>query len=913
MHNHAPPPGEECAWHTLSADVVRDRLQTTANGLTAGEVAARLVRYGENRLPPPRRRGPLARLAGQFHDLLIYVLIGAGTVTAFLGHWLDAGVIAGVVVINAVIGYLQEGKAEHALEAIRAMLSRHATVVREAVRQHVPAENLVPGDVVLLESGDRVPADLRLVDTKGLRIDESALTGESTPVDKDTATATSDAAIGDRTGMAYSGTLVTRGRGAGVVVATASATELGRIGRLVAEVEPLTTPLIRQLRRLGQWITGGILAVAAATFAFGVLVRGYAAVDMFLAAVSLAVAAVPEGLPPVMTITLAIGVQRMARRNAIIRRLPAVETLGSVTVICSDKTGTLTRNEMMVESLATTRARYEVTGTGYVPRGDILREDHAVTLADDPLLATIVRGGLLCSDARLRMVDGDWRIAGDPTEGALVALAMKAGLNPEDEVRQRPRADVIPFEAEHRFMATLHRDADGASEIFVKGAPERLLSMCAHQRTPDGNEPIDTTYWQRRMEEIAAHGERIIALAAREGQAGQRLLAIDDMADGMSFIGLFGLADPPRPEAIQAVALCQQAGIRVKMVTGDHVQTARAIGRIVGLSGEQQALAGRDLEALDDAALARRVEDTDVFARTSPEHKLRLVEALQRNGRVVAMTGDGVNDAPALRRADVGIAMGSKGTEAAREAAEVVLADDNFASIAHAIEEGRTVYDNLQKAIAFLLPTSGGEALIILAAVALGQALPITPLQILWVNMVTAVTLGLALAFEPGERDVMQRRPRPPNEPLISGFLLWRIGLVALVMVCGAFALFLYERKTGTEVAAARTVAVNTLVLFEAFYLLNCRVLRETVFGRDTHRGARPAVVAIALVVLLQLLLTYAPPLQALFDTRALSAVQWARATVVASTVFVLVEGEKLMVGRFRGLRDGTGRARPPD
>ena len=900
--------GGDVAWHACAAETALARLDAAADGLSAVEARTRLHRHGENRLPPPPRRGPLTRLAHQFQDVLIHVLIGAGALTAALGHWLDAGVIAGVVLVNALVGYLQEGKAEHALDAIRAMLSREATVLRDRVRQRIPAEQLVPGDIVLLESGDRVPADLRLLASRGLRVEEAALTGESIPADKDPAPTAENAPLGERTGMAYSGTLITHGRGTGVVVATGEATELGRIGRLVAEVEPLSTPLILQLRRLGHWITGGILAVAAATFAFGVLVRGYTAVDMLLAAVGLAVAAVPEGLPPVVTITLAIGVQRMARRNAIVRRLPVVETLGAVTVICSDKTGTLTRNEMMVESLATSGARYEVTGTGYVPRGDILRDGHGVAVADDALLEILVRGGLLCSDATLRSVDGDWQLTGDPTEGALVALAMKAGLDPDEERSRRPRADVIPFESEHRFMATLHRDAGGAAEIYVKGAPERLLTMCTHQRTADGQEPLDPTAWERRMQQITAHGERVIALAARTGDTAQDRLALDDVRDGMCFIGLFGLADPPRPEAIEAVGRCQQAGIRVAMVTGDHVQTARAIGRIVGLAGADRALTGQELESLDDDALARRVRDTDVFARTSPEHKLRLVAALQRDGAVVAMTGDGVNDAPALRRADVGIAMGRKGTEAAREASEVVLADDNFASIAHAVEEGRTIYDNLQKAIAFLLPTSGGEALIILTAVALGQVLPITPLQILWVNMVTAVTLGLALAFEPGETGRMRRPPRRRDEPLISGFLVWRIVFVALVMVSGAFALFLHERASGAGLATARTVAVNTLVLFEAFYLLNCRVLRAPVLPRDLRRGARATVLAIATVLLLQVLLTYTPILQAPFDTSALSAAQWARAAGVASTVFFLVEAEKILVRRFTRARADSRR-----
>jgi len=895
------PAGDRAAWHSLSGEEALALLEVGRSGLARGEVEERARRHGPNALPPAKRRGPLARLFAQFDNLLIYVLMGAGAVTLLLGHWLDAGVILGVVVINAIVGFFQEGKAEHALEAIRGMLSHNATVIRDGRRQLVPAAELVPGDIVLLESGDRVPADLRLIETRGLRVQEAALTGESVPVDKGVEAVAAKAELGDRLSMAYSGTLVAAGRGTGVTVATGQATELGRISTMISEVGTLQTPLLAQMAQFGRRLTGAILVIAALVFGFGVLVRGYPAAEMFLAAVSLAVAAIPEGLPAIMTITLAIGVQRMARRNAIIRRLPAVETLGSVTVICTDKTGTLTRNQMTVQSVATAGAFYQVSGAGYAPEGKILLDGQPVDVADRPLLQHLIRGALLCSDAVLRERDGDWSVEGDPTEGAIIALAGKAGLESEAESAVWPRIDVIPFESEHRFMATLHhhRDSDAGS-IYVKGAPEQLLSMCREQGGETGDEPLDADYWHARIAEIAALGQRVLALAVRPTHNGHRALDFKDVGEGMVLLGVLGLADPPREEAIRAIARCGAAGIRVKMITGDHVDTARAIARQVGLESPG-ALAGHELDALDDDALRQRAADADVFARASPEHKLRLVMALQADGQVVAMTGDGVNDAPALKRADVGVAMGDKGTEAAREAAEMVLADDNFASIAHAVEEGRTVYDNLKKAIAFILPTNGGEALMVIGAILMGATLPITPVQILWINMITAVTLALALAFEAAEPGVMSRPPRPPREALLTGFLIWRIGFVAVVMLLGTSGLFLWERAAGADVETARTVAVNTLVLFEAFYLVSCRQLNAPALGPQLWRGAGPAALSIAAVTAMQLVMTYAGPFQVLFDTRALDGSHWVRIVLVSASVLPLVELEKWAMGRWRG------------
>jgi magnesium-transporting ATPase (P-type) len=811
------------AWHATPAEAVINRLGTDLEGLSADEAAKRLAQYGPNRLRPARRRGPIARFLLQFHNVLIYVLLGASVVTAALAHWVDTGVILGVVLINALIGYVQEGKAERALEAIRNMLSLSASVMRDGRKTTLPADALVPGDIVFLQSGDKVPADLRIVHVKNLQIQEAVLTGESIAVEKKREAVADEALLGDRSSMAYSGTLVTYGQATGVVVATGTSTEIGRISSMLAEVQTLTTPLLQQIELFGRWLTLAIIIVAVSTFGFGILIRDYAPSDMFLAAVGLAVAAIPEGLPAIMTITLAIGVQRMARRNAIIRRLPAVETLGSVSVICSDKTGTLTRNEMTVQAIATSRHLFEVTGVGYLPAGELTLDGIEASLDHRPLLSEMTRGALLCSDAGLRQTDTHWVVDGDPTEGALVVVAMKAGWEPEFEAKNCPRTDVIPFESEHRFMATVHHDHEGNGYIYVKGAPERILEMCDQQRGYLDDEPLELAYWHARMEEIAGRGQRILALAAKPALNSHRELRFKDVENGLVLVGLFGLTDPPRPEAIEAVARCQAAGIKVKMITGDHAATARAIAAQLGLDHGTGVLTGHQLDSLDDQQLRSRIEQANVFARTSPQHKLRLVETLQAANDVVAMTGDGVNDAPALKRAGVGVAMGVKGTEAAKEAAEMVLADDDFASIAHAVEEGRTVYDNLKKSIMFILPTNVGEALTIVMAIALGRLLPLTAAQILWVNMITAVTLALSLAFEPAESDVMSRPPRRRDEPILSRLLLWRIVLVSLVLVAGTFGMFLWQRYHGASIEAARTVAVNTLVMFEVFYLFNAR------------------------------------------------------------------------------------------
>ena len=846
-------------------------VKAAPEGLAPSLVASRLAQYGRNALPQTAGKTAFQRLLAQFNNLLIYVLLASAAVTAFLGHAVDTGVILAVVVINTLIGYVQEGKAEQALDAIRGMISPKASVLREGRRITIDAAEVVPGDMLLLEAGDRVSADVRLVKARNLRVDEAILTGESVPVDKTVEPVPVEAPLGDRRSMAFSGTLVTAGQGIAAVVATGSASEIGRISALLGRVEQLDTPLIRQMNLFARQLTIAIFTLAAVTLAFAVLVRGYALADAFMAMVGMAVAAIPEGLPAVMTITLAMGVQRMAARNAIIRRLPAVETLGSVSIICSDKTGTLTRNEMTVAKVVLADRSYEVGGVGYEPKGGFSIDGCEADPAADALLMRLTRAALLCNDAALREASSGWVVDGDPMEGALVSLGLKAGHEHSKLAKYLPRTDEIPFDAAHRYMATLHHGHDGVAFSCVKGAPERVLEMCSRQATPDGEVALDTRFWLEAIEALAGQGQRVLAFACRPVPAGKRELVFADVEQGLTLNGLVGIIDPPRPEAIAAVAECHDAGIRVKMITGDHAATASAIAAELGLERPQLATTGQQLNGLDDAELRRTLAESNVFARTSPEHKLRLVEAMQAGGAVIAMTGDGVNDAPALKRADVGVAMGHNGTEAAKEAADMVLADDNFASIVAAVREGRTVYDNLTKVIGWTLPTNGGETMIIAAAILFGLTLPVMPVQILWINMVTAVGLGLVLAFEPAEPGIMQLPPRAPDAPLLSGFLLWRIILVSLLFAAGAFGIFAWAELRGLAHEEARTMVVNTIVVMEIFYLFSVRYLHGTSVTWRGVLGTPAVLIGVGSIVILQFAFTYLPVMQRLFQTRSIA------------------------------------------
>ncbi|NOQ93325.1 MAG: HAD-IC family P-type ATPase [Methylophaga sp.] len=887
------------AWHSINQADVLEKLGTSPDGLSQSEAELRLTLHGPNLLPEGKTRSPLARFFSQCHNVLIYVLMVAACITAFLGHWIDSGVIFGVVIINAIIGFIQEGKAEDALRAIKQMLSSSALVMRDGKHVTLAAKDLVVGDIIFLQSGDKVPADCRLLKTKSLKIQESALTGESVAVEKQEGEVAEDAVLGDRYSMAFSSTLVTYGQGTGVVVATASKTEIGQINALLSQVKTLTTPLLRQLTAFGQLLTGIIVAVALLTMTFGVFVHGNSMSDMFMAAVGLAVAAIPEGLPAIMTITLAIGVQRMAKRQAIIRLLPAVETLGAVTVICTDKTGTLTRNEMTVTNVAVAGGLFDISGVGYDPHGTISSNDKDIDLSHYSTVKELMKSALLCNDAHLKKDNDEWVLQGDPTEGALLTLGMKAGLDVNFEQEAWPRTDIIPFESQHQFMATLHHDHTGQGVSYIKGAPERIFTMCAYQRAGVKDEAIDLGYWHAQIEVMARRGQRVLAIACKKSHEAHRDLTFSDIEHDLTLLGLVGMIDPPRQEATYAVMQCQSAGIKVKMITGDHAVTAVAIGSQMNIGDGEAVLTGHEIEVMTDEELRTVVNDIDIFARSSPEHKLRLVQALQALGHVVAMTGDGVNDAPALKRADVGTAMGKNGTEVAKDAAEMVLADDRFSSIVDAVEEGRTVYDNLKKAILFILPTNGGEALIIIAAILMGTMLPITPVQILWVNMITAVTLALALAFEPPESNVMLRAPRNPKEPLLTPLFLWRIAFVSVILMVGTFSLFLWYQSQGASIEYARTVAVNTLVMFEIFYLFNSRYIRDSVLSKQGLLGNRYALFAISCLLLFQLAFTYLSPMQHLFGTIGLEINTWLLIVLVSSTVLFLVEIEKYVIRQF--------------
>jgi magnesium-transporting ATPase (P-type) len=769
----------------------------------------------------------------------------------------------------------------------------------------IPAEELVPGDVVQLESGDKVPADLRLADVKNLRTEEAALTGESVPAEKSVDPVSANATVGDRENMAFSGTMVVSGRATGVVVATGSETELGRINQLLANVSALETPLLRQIKKFGYIITAAIAAISVLIFSYGKWMMGMDFVPLFQAVVGIAVSIIPEGLPALITITLAIGVQRMAQRNAIIRRLPAVETLGSVSRICSDKTGTLTLMEMMVVSAVTAEATYQVTGDGYAPEGAVTRDGKPA--GNDPVLGHMGRVSILCNDAQLLQQEGAWKVEGDPTEGALYPFATKLGLELQAERKASPRIDAIPFESEHKFMATLHKPANGSGMLLVKGAPEVILDHCDRQQTAAQPAPLDRERFMKASDTLASQGERVLALAWLENPAVRAgSLGPADLPKTLVFLGLVGLLDPPRKEAIEAVKECQGGGIRVTMITGDHRITAAAIAKMLGIGDGKTAVTGAEIEDMDTATLQEKVRTVDVFARASPEHKLRLVEAIQANRQIVAMTGDGVNDAPALKKADIGVAMGIKGTEVTKEAAGMILADDNFASITAAVKEGRTVYNNIEKAMLFMLPTNVAQALVIAVAIFFGFTMPITAPQVLWVNMVTSVALGVVISFEPHELDVMNRPPRAVERPIVTRFGVWRIAFVGLALLAYTLVAFFWMKQHGASDALARTVAVNAITIGQVFYLLNSRYLLDSSLSLKAHLGNGYLPLGIGAVVVLQLLFTYAPPLQYVFDNEATPLSIWPLLLAGGAVFFVIVEIEKLIIRSSRSLRNAV-------
>ncbi len=883
-------------WHALTAAQTLAALSSQPEGLSEAEAQRRLTEQGPNRLTPPLSESALRKFLRQFQNLLIYVLIVAALLSWVVGHWTDGVVIFGVILINALFGYLQEGKAQSALAALRSLLKIMSAVQRAGQPQQLDAELLVYGDVVLLESGDKIPADLRLLDAYHLQVQESTLTGESLSVEKQTEPVPTELPLAERSNMLYAGTLVTQGRARAVVVATADNTELGKIGQLLQQIEPMTTPLMEQLARLGQQLTQWIVALALLTFGFGWLFRGYSLDELFMATVGLAVAAIPEGLPAVITITLAVGVQRMAAKHAIVRRLPAVETLGSVTVICSDKTGTLTCNAMTAQQLILPSGLLLVSGSGYQAEGELTQADGTFPSTEAwRQLHALARVGLLCNDARLTGPADARQIVGDPTEAALLVLAEKVGVTLT--TLDSPRLDTLPFESSHGYMVTLHQSRDTAApyELLLKGAPERIFPCCRL-------EPHELTHWQQQVQQLADQGLRVLALARQTLTAPPGLQWQErwQPAAECQLLGLVGLADPPRPEAREAIAQCHAAGIRIMMITGDHATTAQAIGRQLGLAQSPVVLCGSELNDLDDAALAQRVMSLDILARATPSHKLRVIQALQAQGGVIAMTGDGVNDAPALKRADVGVAMGKSGTEAAREAAAIVLTDDNFATLRDAVSEGRAIYENLRRALLFLLPTNGAQALVLMFAIALGIPLPITPVQILWVNMVSAVALSLPLAFEPASSWLMRQPPRPRHVPILPADLWLSILVSALLMALLTLASYQGALQLTGDSALARTLAINVLIASEILFLINCRQRERHTFNRQAWLGNPKVGWAVLALVLLQAAQCYLPWMNTLFATVPLPAIFWLWVLLMAGGYYLTIEAFKALLRRYQ-------------
>ena len=888
-------------WHQAAVDEAARLLGTSRErGLNTFEVKHRQEHFGPNVVTAEKRTGPIVRFLLQFHSPLVYILLAAAATTALLHEWVDASVILGVVLVNAVIGFVQEAKAEEAIESLKKMVHTEATVVRDGKRGRIPSVEIVPGDLVLLQSGDRVPADLRLIRARDFKIDESALTGESLPVAKDPDVLPDDTSLADRANMAYAGTMVASGQGQGLVVATGDKTETGRIAHLISEAVDLETPLTRKIATFSKVMLFVILALAAATFALGLL-RAEPALDTFMAAVALAVGAIPEGLPAAVSITLALGVNRMAGRRAIIRKLPAVETLGSTTVICSDKTGTLTENQMTVQRISAGGETYQLTGVGYAPVGEIVRAEGQGGVGGDRALVECLTAGLLCNDSSLVERENRWTVEGDPTEGALISAAIKGRLSQEDVHARLPRIDVMPFESHRQCMATLHDAGEDRPRIaYVKGSVEKVLERCSGALMNNGETgPLDRTLIHEMAERLAGEGLRVLAFGRGVLPSGADKVECEIIETGLEFLGLQAMMDPPRPEAIEAVAACQRAGIRIKMITGDHCMTATAIAAKMGIQDRIETehpscsgVTGKDLSGVSDADILDVAENTSVFARVAPDQKLRLVDALQARGHVVAMTGDGVNDAPALKQADIGIAMGRSGTDVAREAADMLLTDDNFASIRAAVEEGRGVFDNLTKFIVWTLPTNLGEGLVILAAILAGSMLPILPVQILWINMTTAVCMGLMLAFEPKEPGIMERPPRNPRAPILTRDIVGRLAIVAGIMLVSAFALFEWLRGTGAELSEARTAAVNVFVIVELFYLFNCRSLSRSMFRLGVFSN-RWIVVGVGAMLLLQMLFTYLPAMNRFFESSPIGWVAWGWILGAGIVTYGAVEAEK--------------------
>ena len=894
ISQNMPPAGNSAFQQTV--EQVLAHQQTQPQGLDRAEAQARLQKVGPNALPEKKGKPGWLRFLAHFNDVLIYVLLAAAVLTAVMGHWVDTLVILGVAVINALIGHIQESNAEKSLQSIRNMLSSEARVIRNGNHETIPTTDLVPGDIVVLRAGDRIPADMRLIEAHNLRVEEAILTGESTVVDKQTQPLSGELPLGDRTNLVFSGTTVSAGGGVGVVIATGQETELGHINQMMAGIEKHRTPLLVQMDKLGKAIFVIILAMMAALFVFSLVFRDIPMGELLLSLISLAVASVPEGLPAIISIILSLGVQAMARKRAIIRKLPTVETLGAMTVVCSDKTGTLTMNEMTVKAIITAESCYRVDGNSYEPVGNIYLEgsDEPVQIQPGTVLEQYLRTIDLCNDSQMIQDErGLWAITGGPTEGALKVLAAKANLAPV----MTTLVNKIPFDSQYKYMST-HYQIGSEEQILITGAPDVIFALCEQQQTRNGTEAFNRAYWETEMERYARQGLRMVAAAFKPAN-GETVLTHDDLNTGLIFLGIAGMMDPPRPEAIDAIHACQQAGIRVKMITGDHPQTAMSIGQMLGITNSEQAVTGYQLEKMSDAELADAAVKYDIFARTSPEHKLRLVQALQDKGEIVGMTGDGVNDAPALRQADVGIAMGIKGTEVTKEAADMVLTDDNFATIASAVKEGRRVYDNLKKTILFIMPTNLAQGLLIVIALLAGNIIPLTPVLILWMNMATSATLSFGLAFEAAERNIMRRPPRQTGQHVMDAYAVWRVAFVGTMIAIAAFALEAWLAPRGHSSEFIRTVLLQMLVCAQWVYMINCR----NTEGFSLNRGllANKGIwLVTGVLFLLQAAIIYLPFMQMLFGTEALPLRYWFVTLAVAGVMFFIVEIEKRLTRRFR-------------
>jgi Ca2+-transporting ATPase len=892
---------EEKSWHSMSTDEVVSYLESDLkNGLNDEEIDARQRYFGLNQLTPKKESSLLLDFLLQFHTPLVYILLIAALVTFVLEEYVDSSVIFWVVLVNAIIGFLQENKAKQAINSLKHMLNTQSMVLRNSNKISIDSKEITIGDVVFLSLGDKIPADMRIVSAKNLHIDESALTGESVPTQKTVEILARDAVLADRDNMAYGGTLVTYGQGLGIVTAIGDDTQTGKIASLIHEAVNIETPLTKKISEFSKTLLWIILALAGLTFVFGYFIHDYSAIDMFMASVALAVGAIPEGLPAVVTITLAIGVRVMATKNAIIRKLPAVETLGSTTVICSYKTGTLTKNEMTVTQICINNHIFDIGGNGYEPQGEIVYEGKNISRDYSYTLAEILRCGMLCNDSTLIYKNGKYTVQGDPTEGALIVSATKYGLKYDVLLQEHPRLDIIPFDSENMYMATLHPISAEENAIYLKGSLEQILALSKSALDIGGNRCVlNEEEIEKKAMMLASNGLRILAFAVSYVPNDYKTIGDLKPLD-IHFLGLQAMIDPPRSEAIEAVKLCQNAGITVKMITGDHKVTALAIAKELNIAdNNSKSISGYEMSSLSDDELKNIINDVNVFARVAPEQKLSIVSALQSQNHIVAMTGDGVNDAPALKQADIGIAMGINGTEVSKESADMILADDNFASIARAVEEGRGVFDNLIKFIVWTIPTNVGEGLVIMLAILLGATLPILPVQSLWINMTTALFLGLMLAFEPKEEGVMQRKPRDINEPILSVPMLSRIFLISFLLLAGAFGVFTWSSQNGASIEESRTLAVTLFVVVQSFYLLNCRSLTESVLTVNFFSN-KWILIGVSLMFAVQSLFIYNPFMNTIFQSAPITLEGWL--ILIAYGIFsvFVVEIEKILWKKFK-------------